>query len=76
MKTLGIFLGTIFLIGLFVVGGINGVIIADENVNASWSQVQNQYQRRNQYQRLCQRLPQNQSQHLNQSRPPNHCQHR
>lgn len=46
MKTLGIFLGTIFLIGLFVVGGINGVIIADENVNASWSQVQNQYQRR------------------------------
>lgn len=46
MKALGIFFGIILFLGMVVVGGINGVISADENVNASWSQVQNQYQRR------------------------------
>jgi LemA protein len=34
------------LIGLFVVSGVNTIPTLDEQVNASWAQVQNQYQRR------------------------------
>src|ERR1700679_4176007 len=34
------------LIGLFVVSGVNTIPTLDEKVNASWAEVQNQYQRR------------------------------
>jgi LemA protein len=34
------------IIGLFVVSGINTIPRLDEKVNASWAEVQNQYQRR------------------------------
>src|SRR5271156_6573692 len=33
-------------VGIFVMGGINTIPRLDEKVNASWSQVQNEYQRR------------------------------
>lgn len=36
----------LILIGLFVVSGVNTIPTLDEQVNASWAQVQNQYQRR------------------------------
>lgn len=39
-------LGIIGLIALFVFSGINSIPAMDEKVNASWAQVQNQYQRR------------------------------
>ena len=34
------------VVGLFVVSGINSIPRLDEKVNASWAEVQNQYQRR------------------------------
>ncbi len=39
-------LGVIFIIILWYTGSYNGIITAQEKVNASWGQVQNQYQRR------------------------------
>ncbi len=39
-------IGIVVLLALFVISGINIIPTLDEKVNASWSQVQNQYQRR------------------------------
>ncbi|MDD4615851.1 MAG: LemA family protein [Alphaproteobacteria bacterium] len=39
-------IGILVLLALFIVSGINVIPSLDEKVNASWSQVQNQYQRR------------------------------
>ena len=39
-------IGALVLIALFVFGGINTIPRLDEKVKASWSQVENQYQRR------------------------------
>jgi LemA protein len=36
----------LLLVGVFVVSGVNTIPTLDEQVNASWAQVQNQYQRR------------------------------
>lgn len=38
--------GIIALLALFIISGINSIPSLDEKVTASWSQVQNQYQRR------------------------------
>ena len=38
--------GILAIIALFVISGINAIPSLDEKVTASWSQVQNQYQRR------------------------------
>jgi LemA protein len=45
-RTLGIIIALVIIIGLFVVSGINSIPRLDEKVNASWAEVQNQYQRR------------------------------
>jgi len=37
----------ILLLGGWFIGGLNRVVILDESVNAAWSQVENQLQRRN-----------------------------
>ncbi len=37
----------ILILGGWFVGGLNRVVVLDENVNAAWSQVENQLQRRN-----------------------------
>jgi len=39
-------IGAIAIVLIFVVSGINTIPTLDEKVNASWSQVQNEYQRR------------------------------
>ena len=39
-------LGAVVLLGLFIFSGVNSIPRLDEKVNASWAQVQNQYQRR------------------------------
>src|ERR1700734_2052313 len=44
-RTLWIILA-IVAVGLFAVSGINTIPTLDEKVNASWAEVQNQYQRR------------------------------
>jgi LemA protein len=36
----------VVIVGIFVISGINSIPRLDEKVNASWSEVQNQYQRR------------------------------
>lgn len=38
-------LGVIVLLGLFVMLSYNGFVSSDQNVNAKWSEVENQYQR-------------------------------
>ena len=51
MKTLWIVLGVIVLvvlmIGGWLIGGLNQVVLLDEAVNSAWAQVENQLQRRN-----------------------------
>lgn len=46
MQTKYIIWGILGLLVLFVISGINSIPRLDEKVTASWSQVQNQYQRR------------------------------
>ncbi len=45
-KTLFIGLGVVFVLILGYIMSHNGLVAAEEQVNSSWSQVQNQYQRR------------------------------
>lgn len=46
MKILVPLLVAIIAFGVWAVGGINNLVRQDEDVNAAWAQVQNQYQRR------------------------------
>ncbi|TAL38799.1 MAG: LemA family protein [Alphaproteobacteria bacterium] len=46
LKKYGLLLGIIFVLGMFVMSGINTIPRMDEDVKAKWSQVENQYQRR------------------------------
>jgi LemA protein len=46
MKKLAILIAAAALIGWFVISGVNSIAPLDEKVNASWAQVENQYQRR------------------------------
>src|SRR5580692_7956439 len=39
-------IAAVVVLALFVISGINTIPTLDEKVNASWSQVQNEYQRR------------------------------
>src|ERR1700677_980066 len=39
-------IGIAVVLGLFIFSGINTIPTLDEKVNASWAEVQNQYQRR------------------------------
>ncbi len=41
-----VFLVLLILFGVAAVGGVNSLVRQDEDVNAAWAQVQNQYQRR------------------------------
>lgn len=41
-----VFLVLLILFGVAAVGGLNSLVRQDEDVNAAWAQVQNQYQRR------------------------------
>lgn len=46
LKKYGVLLGVIFILGLWVISGVNTIPRMDEDVKAKWSQVENQYQRR------------------------------
>lgn len=45
-KTLWIIIGVVVLLGLWVGSAYNGLVKANEGVNAQWAQVESQYQRR------------------------------
>jgi LemA protein len=45
-KKYGVLLGVFFVLGLWIISGVNTIPRMDEDVKAKWSQVENQYQRR------------------------------
>lgn len=47
IKILLIVIAVVFVLGAFIIGGLNQVVIKHENVAAAWAQVENQLQRRN-----------------------------
>ena len=46
LAVLGVIAGIVFLTGLWVLGSYNGLVTLSEGVDAQWSQVETQYQRR------------------------------
>jgi LemA protein len=46
MKNVLVLLGVLAVLAIIIVSGYNSVVAMDQNVQAKWSQVQNEYQRR------------------------------
>ncbi len=46
MKKIGILIAVLAVLALWVIGGYNGLVSTQEELNKSWANVENQYQRR------------------------------